>query len=173
MNSSRSSRDFDLSCRFVEGPTYFKSCHGENLSIKRDRWSREHWLTASACYAAWMIEVITPIGRSPKERRRLFNITLDRFAGKKDLINSIRSVLRTKIKPLLPLRMWDQLKASETLRSALQERSGSWLGSLSTEERSFVLREIFERLKSGGRFDPHECLNMSWGALESKILRQS
>ena len=159
--------------QFVEGPTYFKSWHGENLSIKRGRWSREHWLTAFACYAAWMIEVIAPIGRSAKERRRLFGITLDRFAGKKDPLNWIRSLLRIKIKPLLPVRIWDQLKASEKLRSAFQERPGSWLGSVSTEERSFFLREILERLKSGGRFDPHDCLNMSWRALESKVLRQS
>jgi hypothetical protein len=154
--------------QFVEGPTYFKSWHGENLSIKRAKWSREHWLTASACFAAWMIEVIAPIGRSAKERHRLFSITLDRFAGKRDPVNWIRSELRTKIKPLLPLRMWDQLKASETLRSTLQERSSSWVGSLSTEERSFVLREIFGRLKSGGRFDPRECMNTTWEALESR-----
>src|SRR5262249_42542312 len=73
---------------FVEGPTYFKSWHGENLSIKRDRWSREHSLRASACWAAWMIEVIAPVGRSAEERRRLFGITLDRFAGKKDPLKS-------------------------------------------------------------------------------------
>ena len=50
--------------RFVEGPTYFKSWHGENLSIKREGWSREHLITANACFAAWMIEVIAPAGAS-------------------------------------------------------------------------------------------------------------
>jgi hypothetical protein len=69
--------------RFVEGPTYFKSWHGENLSAKRDGWSREHWINASACFAAWMIEVIAPAGASVRERHRLFKITLERFAGRR------------------------------------------------------------------------------------------
>jgi hypothetical protein len=150
--------------RFVEGPEYFKSWHGENLSIKRGGWSREHWLMASACYAAWMIEVVAPVGGSAKERRRLFRITLDRFAGRDAPLKWIRSVLRTKAKAFLPDRMWDQLKNRERLRAVIQEHRGG-LRSFSTEDRSFLLREIFERLKSGGRFDPHECMNISWKTL--------
>jgi hypothetical protein len=112
--------------RFVEGPIYFKSWHGENLSIKRLGWSREHWITAVACFAAWMIEVITPAGASVQERRRLFKITLERFAGPRGF------------------------------------------GNISSEERAGLLRQVFERLKSGGRFDPRECMNTTWEALESR-----
>jgi glycosyltransferase involved in cell wall biosynthesis len=153
--------------RFVEGPIYFKSWHGGNLSIKRDSWSREHWLTALAYYAAWMIEVIAPAGGSPKERRRLFRITLDRFAGRRDPLKWIRSALRTNCKALFPLRMWDQLKRSERLRAAV-DPPGPIMGTISTEERCTLLLKIFERLKSGGRFDPQECMSMSWKALESE-----
>src|SRR5262249_2851990 len=108
--------------RFVEGPTYFKSWHGENLSLKRDKWSREHWIAAVACFAAWMIEVIAPAGVSVRERRRLFKIALERFAGKRrDSLKWIRPVLRSESKALLPLRMIrDQLRRNENLRASLQ-----------------------------------------------------
>src|SRR5262249_54282178 len=92
--------------RFVEGPIYFKSYHGGNLSLKRDGWSREHWITAVACFAGWMIEVIAPAGASVRERHRLFKITLERFTGKRrDSLKWIRPVLRSESKALLPLRM--------------------------------------------------------------------
>ena len=82
--------------RFVEGPTYFKSCHGKNLTIEREGWSREHLLTSTACYAAWMIEVIAPAGASLEERRRMFKMTLNRFLGRHDPFKFIRSVLRNE-----------------------------------------------------------------------------
>jgi glycosyltransferase involved in cell wall biosynthesis len=147
--------------RFVEGPTYFKSWHGGNLSIKRDSWSREHWLTALAYYAAWMIEVIAPAGASARARRRLFKITLERFAGSQDPLKWIRN----KSKALLPHRIWDHLKRSEKL-TALQTPIGPWLGGILAEERAALLRQVFEGLKSGGRFDPLECLNTTWEELE-------
>jgi hypothetical protein len=160
--------------RVVEGPTYFKKWHGENLSIKRgEGWSREHWLTAIACWAAWMIEVIAPAGGSAKERRRLVKITLDRFAGGHDPLKWIRSVLRNESKVLLPLRMiGHQLKRSEKLTAAVQAHDPVFNFYMSIEERSAWLRQVFKRLKSGGRFDPHDCLNMSWAALETEILSQ-
>jgi glycosyltransferase involved in cell wall biosynthesis len=158
--------------RFVEGPTYFKSWHGENLSFQRDGWSREHAITAYACFAAWMIEVLPPTGASAKERRRLFRITLDRFAGH-DRLKWIRAVLSKDSKALVPLRMLrDQLKRSEKLTAAVQELSPIFLwhglGRISTQERAALLRQVFERLKSGGRFDPRECMNTTWEALESR-----
>jgi glycosyltransferase involved in cell wall biosynthesis len=111
--------------RFVAGPVYFKSWHGENLSIKRQRWSREHWITASACFAAWMIEVIAPAGAAVQERRRLFKIALERFAGRKhDPLKWIRSVLRKESKSLVLLRMIrDQLKRREKLTATVQTLS--------------------------------------------------
>jgi hypothetical protein len=152
--------------RFVEGPIYFKNVHGENLSLKRMGWSRAHWITALACFAAWMIEVIAPAGTSVQERRRLFKITLERFAGSQDPLKWkwIWSVLREKSKGLLPLRMIpNQLLMGKKFRAFVQ--------GLTIEERAALLRQVFERLKSGGRFDPRERLNTTWEALESKTLR--
>ena len=153
--------------RFVEGPTYFKSWHGENLSIKREGWSREHWITANACLAAWMIEVIAPAGASVRERDRLFKITLVRFAGRRrDPLKWVRAVLKNESKAIAPLRMIrDQLKRSEKLTAALQAQP-CWPDNCSTNERADLRRQVFERLKSGGRFDPRKCMDTSWEALE-------
>jgi glycosyltransferase involved in cell wall biosynthesis len=161
--------------RFVEGPTYFKSWHGENLSAKRDGWSREHVLRAFACFAAWMIEVIAPVGGSVDDRRRLFRTTLDRFAGRQDRWKDIRSALRNRCKAFFPVPIWNQLKRSQRLRAAVQGPlpGPHLLGLVSTDERYFLFLEIFERLKRGGRFDSHNCLGMGWGELKSEILRQS
>ena len=107
--------------RFVEGPIYFKSWHGKNLSFKRGRWSRDHEITALACWAAWMIEVIAPAGTSVQQRRRLFKITLERFAGRQDTLKWIRSLVHNESKAPPPLRMvWDQLKRSEKLTATRQ-----------------------------------------------------
>ena len=65
----------------------------------------------------------------------------------------------------------DQLKRSEKLTAAVQELTPIplWgLGHISTEERAALLRQVFERLKSGGRFDPRECMNTTWEALEAR-----
>jgi hypothetical protein len=163
--------------RFVEGPTYLKSWHGGNLSIERAGWSREHFVSAYACYAAWMIEVIVPAGASARQRRRLLRITLDRFAGRQDPFKWIRFVVSSDSKALAPLRMIrDQLKKSEKLSAAVQAVNPAplWcLKDISITERSALLSKVFKQLKSGRRFDPHYCLNMSWGALESEILRQA
>ena len=155
--------------RFVEGPTYFKSWHGENLSAKREGWSREHFITAIACLAAWMIEVIAPAGESVQERHRLFKITLEHFAGRRrDPLKWIRAVLRNESKALAPLRMIrDQLKRSEKLTAALG--AYYWgLDNTSTKERAALLGQVFERLKSGGRFEPRKCMNTTWEALGSR-----
>lgn len=154
--------------RFVEGPTYFKSRHGENLSAKRKDWSREHRITAYACWAAWMIEVIAPAGTSVQERRHLFKITLERFAGRQDPLKWIRSALRNESKALVPFRMIrDQLKRSEKLMTAVGGLSSR--KKVSPEERPAFLRQVFEQLKSEGRFDPRECINTTWEALESEM----
>jgi Glycosyl transferase family 2 len=154
--------------RLVEGPTYFKSWHGENLSLKRSRWSREHRITATACWAAWMIEVITPAGASARDRRRLFKITVERFVGSQDPLRWMRN----KSKAFIPSRIWNQLKSIKNLTAALQGPARLYLGDdISTEERAALLRQVFARLKSGGRFEPCDCLNTTWGALESEMLR--
>jgi hypothetical protein len=65
--------------RFVPGPTYYKRLHGANSYLKREK-RPKHWKQlAWACLCAWAMEVIAPIGRSPAERRRMFDMVLDRF----------------------------------------------------------------------------------------------
>ena len=144
----------------------------EDLSLKRKSWSREHLITAVACFAAWMIEVIAPAGASVRERHGLLRITLERFAGKRrDALKWIRPVLRTKSKALLPLRMIrNRLRSNEKLRATLQAPHFYWgLNNMSGLERAFLLQQIFERLKNGGRFDPrmHE---HKLGDIEFEIL---
>jgi hypothetical protein len=65
--------------RFVPGPTYYKHIHGANLYLKREKWSEHQKQLAWACLGAWMVEVVVPAGRSPEERRRMFDTVLIRF----------------------------------------------------------------------------------------------
>jgi glycosyltransferase involved in cell wall biosynthesis len=162
--------------RFVEGPSYFKCAHADNLADKRKNWSREHLITANACWAAWMIEVIAPAGASVRERRHLFKITLERFAGRAGPLNWIRPILESR--SLAPTRMIirDQLKKSEKLMTAVSSLlppilSIRTIKNISAEERSALLRQVFDRLKRGGRFDPCQCMGMTWEAVESAIIR--
>jgi glycosyltransferase involved in cell wall biosynthesis len=158
--------------RFVEGPTYFKSWHGDNLSGKRDAWSREHWIAANACFAAWMIEVIVPAGAAVRERRQLFRITIDRFAGGHGPLERMRSVWRRHPKALAPLRViWDRVKASEKLTRAVRALSAPPPPVVdNAAERSSLLRQVLARLRSGGRFDPLQSIDATWETLESKLL---
>ncbi|MGH6924093.1 MAG: glycosyltransferase family 2 protein [Propylenella sp.] len=161
--------------RFVEGPTYFKSNHGENVSFKRAGWSREHRIKATACFAAWMIEVLAPAGETVDERRRLFRIALERFAGRQGSLKWIAIfsgwLRRNPSKALTPLRIIrDKLKQSERVMEAL---GGLYpIREISAEDRPLLLKQIFERLKGGNRFEPGECLNATWEALEAEVLRQ-
>jgi glycosyltransferase involved in cell wall biosynthesis len=159
--------------RFVEGPTYFKDWHGKNLSAKRESWSRRHEMTAYACLAAWMIEVVAPAGASPPERHDLFKIVLERFAGDQDLEDWIASAYvwqrRNQSKPGLPLAtIRTRLKKSGDLGPA--PGAPMPLGRFSASERPALRRQIFARLKSGGRFDPGVCMNTTWAALEREML---
>jgi glycosyltransferase involved in cell wall biosynthesis len=161
--------------RLVEGPIYFKSWHGENLSAKRQGWSREHEMTAFACLAAWMIEVVVPAGASAPERRDLFGITLGRFDGRQDLFEWIASVhawlRRAESKPTIPARLIrDHLKGSDITTPATTGLMPG--GQFSALERPDLLRQIFERLRRDGRFDPRATLNTTWEALESEILSE-
>lgn len=144
--------------RFVKGPIYFKNLHGENLSTKREGQSREYRIAAVACWTAWMIEVIVPVGATVEERYRLFMSVLERFAGRQD--------------PLRPLR--SALRRSERLKAALQgliRLEPPILRYRSKKECATFLRQFFESLKSDDRFHPEECLGMSWSALETESLR--
>jgi glycosyltransferase involved in cell wall biosynthesis len=147
--------------RFVQSPTYFKNWNGKNLSAVRSDWPRSHRIKATACWAAWMIEVITPAGTSVQDRLRLFMITLDRFARGQDRLRWITSVVLNAARAGVSAQMvWTQLKRNPVPPG---------LGRISGPEREFLLRIIIERLKGQGRFPVGEWLNMSWGALETEI----
>lgn len=163
--------------RFVEGPTYFKSWHGENLSHKRKDWSRDHRIAAVALYAAWMIEVITPAGASARERRHFFELTLERFAGRvTDPLGWIRRGLRKKSGLFAPLRLvWNQMQKSDTLAANIRKLgpTKAWMiDNISTEERANLLEQIFASLRSHNRFDPDECLHTTWEELEERMVRK-
>jgi len=150
--------------RHVEGPTYFKSWHGDNISAKRQDWPRERRVLAQACFAAWQIEVIAPMGDTLEERRRLFYTALDRFAG--GAFKQMGSALRRQPKANIALRIWDQLKRNKKLTAAVQ---GVMPVPFGTRERSVLLAQVFEQLKRDRRFDPSACLGTSWEGLEAKI----
>jgi hypothetical protein len=150
--------------RFVQGPTYFKNWNGKNLSAERSDWSRSHRIKATACWAAWMIEVITPEGASEHDRLRLFMITLDRFARDQGRLRWITSVLLNETRAgSSPKMIWAQLQRNPVPPG---------LGVLSGQDRQSFLQIIVERLKGQGRFPVDEWLNMPWGTLEAHIYRR-
>lgn len=158
--------------RFVEGPTYFKNMHGENLSAKRAGWSIEHLVAARACLAAWMIEVIAPAGKSVRENRHLFRVTLERFAVRRlpsKWIPTAYDWLRRRTDTEALRTVWNGLKRSVPLRRAVTSlvRSGRFNAA-----RPALMRQIFERLEKDGRFVPSECLDMTWEALEAETFRR-
>jgi hypothetical protein len=146
--------------RFVEGPLYFKSWDGKNLSAARSGWSRERRIAATACWAAWMIEVIAPAGASVEERRRLFRKTLERFARQGDTLRWIGAILFHETRAGVPPRMiWSQLK---------RRPPPPGLGRISVEERASLVGQIRDRLKHQGRFD-NWCLGMTWAELDAQL----
>jgi glycosyltransferase involved in cell wall biosynthesis len=158
--------------RFVPGPVYYKRLHGANLHLKRQSWSERQKQLAWATLAAWMIEVVAPAGRDPEERRRLFNIVLARFLVPNDPWKWVRApagrLASTSSRALGPLRvLLDRLKHSERILNTV---AGCWMLYETSEpvQRSALVRLIFDRLKSGGRFDPSACLRSTWQALEQE-----
>lgn len=158
--------------RFVPGPVYYKRLHGANLHLKRQSWSEHQKQLAWASLAAWMIEVVAPAGRDPEERRRLFDIVLARFLVPNDPWKWLRAPARrlasTSSRALGSLRvLLDRLKHSERILNTV---AGRWMlyETSDPEQRSALVRLIFDRLKSGGRFDPSACLQSTWQALEQE-----
>jgi hypothetical protein len=156
--------------RFVPGPVYYKRLHGSNLHLKRQSWSEHQKQLAWASLAAWMIEVVAPAGGDTEERRRLFDIVLARFLVPNDPWKWARAPARrlasTSSTALRPLRvLLDRLKHSERILNAV---SGRWMlyETSDPERHAALLGLIFDRLKSGGRFDPSACLQSTWEALE-------
>jgi hypothetical protein len=160
--------------RLIDGPTYFKSWHGENLSFKRKAWSVEHRIAAKACWAAWMIEVVAPAGGSVEERRRLFMLTLERFAGKPEPWGGLRATMRKLLSDAakLPLlrALREEARKSKKLAAAAEKLDTAVLGKTPKQNRPLMLEQILQRLKRHGRFDP-ACLGMTWGELERQTLR--
>jgi hypothetical protein len=157
--------------RFVPGPIYYKRLHGANLHLKRQNWSEHQKQLAWASLAAWMIEVVAPAGRDQEERRRLFDTVLARFLVPNDPWKWVRAPARrlasTSSRVLRPLRvLLDRLKHSERILNTV---TGRWMlyEASDPQQRAALLGLIFDRLKSGGRFDPSAGLQSTWDTLET------
>jgi glycosyltransferase involved in cell wall biosynthesis len=162
--------------RFVPGPVYYKRLHGANIHLTRKKWSEHQKLMAWACFGAWLMEVIVPAGQTLEERRDLFHIVLDRFLVINDpwrwLRIPARRLARSRSAALHPLRsMLDRLKRNEPL---VQATSGRFMvyEADNPERRAALLRVIFDRLKSEGRFDPSALLHSKWQSLEDEARRR-
>jgi hypothetical protein len=162
--------------RFVPGPIYYKHMHGANLHVKRHKWSDDQKRLAWACLCAWMIEVVVPAGRSPEERGRFFETVLVRFLVPSNPWKVLRSPVRrlgqTDTKALRPVRVFlNWLKKNDSLLRTVSER---WMLFEATDpqQRATLLRIVFDRLKSAGRFNPPASLDLSWEALEQETIRR-
>ena len=140
------------------------------MHLKRQSWSEHQKQLAWASLAAWMIEVVAPAGGDTAERRRLFDIVLARFLVPNDPWKWARAPARrlasTSSTALRPLRvLLDRLKHSERILNAV---SGRWMlyETSDPDRRAALLGLIFDRLESGGRFDPSACLQSTREALE-------
>jgi hypothetical protein len=156
--------------RFVPGPVYYKRLHGANLYLKREKWPEHKKQRAWACLAAWAVEVIAPAGRSEAERRRMFDMVLDRFLVPRDpwkrLKDPVRRLAHSRSAALHPIRVVvDRLKRNDPL---VRSVTGRWMLYETTDpkQRAAFLRIVFDRLKAAGRFDPSTSLDSTWQTLE-------
>ena len=158
--------------RFVPGPVYYKRLHGANLYLKREMWPAHKKQLAWACLCAWVAEVVASAGRSEAERRRMFDMVLDRFLVPSDpwkrLRDPVRRLARSRSRTLHPVRVLvNWLKSNDSLVRSVSER---WMLYETTgpKQRAAFLRIVFDRLKTAGRFDPSTSLNSTWRALEEE-----
>jgi hypothetical protein len=158
--------------RFVPGPLYYKRLHGANLYLKREMWPEHKKQLAWACLCAWVVEVVAPAGRNQAERRRLFDIVLDRFLVPsnpwKRLKDPVRRLARSRFRALQPIRVVvDWLKSKDPLVRSVSER---WMlyEAIDPTQRAAFLRIVFDRLKAAGRFHPSTNMNSTWETLEEQ-----
>jgi glycosyltransferase involved in cell wall biosynthesis len=162
--------------RFVQGPVYYKRLHGKNIHLTRNKFSDQQRLLAWACLGAWLIEVIVPVGQNEIERRDLFNKILNRFLALNDKWRRLRiparALARSTSPTLEPFRsLLARLKKNERLAKVT---SGRWMlyEPDDEEKRTALLRAMFDRLKSEGRFDPQADLRSDWKQLEADSFRR-
>ena len=131
--------------RFVRGPVYFKAWDGRNLSARREGWSRAHRIRATACWAAWMVAAVVPVGTTVEERRDLFMLTLDRFIRHTGTGWWVRSILASEaIHGASPAMIWTQLK---------RRPPPPGLGPVTEAEQADLARQVLDRLWGEGIID--------------------
>lgn len=162
--------------RFVPGPIYYKRLHGENLYLKREKWSEQQKQRAWACLTAWIVEVIVPAGQNQEERRRMFDRVLTRFLVPsnpwKRLKDPLRQIAHSRSTALYPMRVvLDWLKSKDPLVRVVSDR---WMlyEAADSSQRATFLGVVFDRLKAAGRFDPWTNLNYTWDALQEETNRR-
>jgi glycosyltransferase involved in cell wall biosynthesis len=167
--------------RLVEGPTYYKRLHGENLHLKWYHWPEERKRAAWACLAAWMVEVIVPAGDCVPSRWRLLETVLDRFVVARGWLRRMGGRPAWYADP-------GQKGGAAVLRSLVgwARRSGrfdAWLREqrrwmycrIDNDDltaRAALLRSVVDRLRSGGRFDNEAALQATWDEVERRIVNR-
>jgi hypothetical protein len=147
--------------RFVSGPLYFKAWDGRNLSARRDGWSREHRIRATACWAAWMVEAVVPVGATARERRDLFTRTLDRFIRQTGNAWWTGAILASEIVAgASPRMVWTQLK---------RRPPPPGLGPVSPDERADLARQVLDRLSGEGGADLRAALELGHDQVEALV----
>ena len=165
--------------RFVEGPTYFKRIRPESVHMKYQGWPDERKRAAWACLGASMAEVIVPAAPSVKERWRLFYAVLDRFLVVRSWLSFIRGRVRFNLR--------DPSQRAPLVRAAVgripkRTNLDLWLGKQTRgmfyplinsdlEARANLLRDIVNRLRSGGNFEVEDYLHSTWDAVEAAAMR--
>lgn len=147
--------------RFVKGPLYFKTWDGRNLSARRDSWSRAHRIRATACWAAWMVEAVVPVGASAPERRDLFVRTLDRFTRQTGRTWWTGAILGNEIPAgASPRMIWTQLK---------RRPPPPGLGPVTSAEQADLAQQALHRLWGNGGLDLCAVLELSRDQVETMV----
>jgi glycosyltransferase involved in cell wall biosynthesis len=156
---------------FVPGPVYFKRVHGANLHLKRATWSMDRNRLSWACLCAWMAEVVVAAGRTPAERRSLFDVVLARFLAPSNPWRRAKRVVRqltgSSARLLYPiLAVVETLKKSESL---VRSVTGGWAlyQPETAEDRATFLHLVFDQLRGDARLDP-KSLESDWELLEQE-----
>ncbi len=147
--------------RFVGGPLYFKAWDGRNLSARRDGWSREHRIRATACWTAWMVEAVVPVGTTARERRDLFVRTLDRFFRHTGSGWWTGAILANEILAgTSPRMIWTQLK---------RRPPPPGLGPVTQAEQADLARQALHRLWDSGGLDLRAVLDLGRDQVETMV----
>lgn len=164
--------------RLVEGPTYYKRLHGNNLHSRILNWPEERRREAWAALAAVLIEVIVPAGHSLEERWALLYAVLDRFLVMRGSVSWLRGPKRWLYKSGNSALIWlrnivDGLRQSGNLDAWINARTRHMFCALPDQaSRVALLSAILENIRSAEKFDLCTWLETTWSEVERRTARQ-